>query len=78
MNGLYKVKFNREMKAWGFMGHRSPYSWDEIVKLIIEKGIEKVQYVQHSDRIPVNTHRLEGKEMLRLWKSVEAYHLKRS
>ena len=71
MNKLYKVKLKREMKVWGFLGHRGPYAWEEIVKLINEAGVQKVQYVQHADKGKGGSHRLDGKEMLFMWKDVE-------
>ena len=74
MNKLYKIKLRREnlgeKRVWGFDGHKGPLSWAEAVQLIADKGIRKVQYVQHLDKAPVNTKRLDGNEMLRLWQAV--------
>ena len=71
MKKLYVVKFNPEMNVWGLLGQHGPTSWEEIVKLIKEKGVHRVQHVRHADKGERGSKRLEGKEMLSLWKDVE-------
>jgi hypothetical protein len=72
MKKLYKVKFKPTMKVWGMLGHNGPRSLEEIINLIAEHGVEKVQYVQHADKGRGGSHRFDGKEMLALWKSVKS------
>lgn len=65
---LYKIKLKPErlngILVWGFVGHKGPLSWAELAKVISKVGVSKVEYVQHADKSPVNTHRFDGKEML--------------
>jgi hypothetical protein len=74
MSGLFKAKLSRDrslgFKYHGGMGHRGPLKWTELVELISECGVSKVQYVQHFDKEPRNYARLNGGDMLRLWKAV--------
>jgi hypothetical protein len=76
MNKNYKIKFRRERvggkRFWGLGGHTGPQSWIETVKLIAERGIGKVQYIQHCDKNPKNYKRLTGKEVLSVWQAVAA------
>lgn len=75
MSKLYKIKFKRQRidgkRFWGFEGNAGPKSWEQIVKAIAKEGGSKVQYVQHYDKTPTDFHRLDGNEILRLWKDVE-------
>ena len=68
----YIVKFKREpgLKVWGLLGNRGPYPWEEIVKLIHKAGVSEVKFVRHADKGVGGANRLEGKEMLELWKAV--------
>ena len=72
MKKLYKVKFKPTMNVWGMQGHNAPRSFEEIINLIAEQGVENVQYVQHADKGKDGSHRFDGKEMLALWKAVKS------
>jgi hypothetical protein len=76
MNGLYAVKVNRDrsvgIRYWGGEGNMGPMPWKELVGLIAKAGIKAVEKIRHADKDPKNYHQLNRKEMLELWKVVEA------
>lgn len=73
-NRAYRIKFkpvrDKGILLWSRVGYKGPLSWENMVKMIAEKGIEEVKQIQHFDKTPPNYRQLDGKEILLLWKAV--------
>ncbi len=74
-NRAYRIKFkpvrDKGILLWNRVGYKGPLSWEHMVKMIAEKGIEEVKQIQHFDKTLPNYRQLDGKEMLLLWKAVK-------
>jgi hypothetical protein len=74
MSKLYWVKLNKTRgAAHGIVdvGHHRGLSKQEVIDLISETGVRHIEVIRHDDKTPVNEHQLD-KELLQIWKGVEA------
>jgi hypothetical protein len=71
MSCQYYIKFKPEGDYWGLRGHTSAQSWERVVELVAERGIEKLEWVKHDRTADRKLRRmLNGPAMLKLWKDV--------
>lgn len=75
MNKLYAVKLKKtRLQCIGRVvdvGHHTTLTVNQVVKLIKENGVGRVEWIRHDDKMPRNTRRLNRSEMLQMWQAVE-------
>ncbi|HZL13612.1 MAG TPA: hypothetical protein VFC85_05665 [Verrucomicrobiae bacterium] len=87
MKKLYAVKLRKtrlrlkdsplDGRVLGF-GHNTTLSFEQVIKLIAEKGISNVDVIRHDDKTPRNTRQLNKTHLLELWKAVDQFDRKKT